>query len=82
MECFGFCYNQPSFGLSQNQQRISGFDAEECSGFLGNDDLTAVTDLCGAEYPLGIGLTQNVFASRHIITSLNHIFHIFHTDEL
>ena len=43
------------------------------------NDLTAVTDFGGAENPWGFAFAQYVFASRHGITSLIHIFHTFHT---
>ena len=49
--------------LAKDQQGVSGFNAEELPGLLGNHDLTPVTHLCGAEYPLLLALTKNVFAA-------------------
>ena len=63
--------------FASEQQGIAGFDPEKFPGFLGDHDLSPVTDSCSTEYPLLFVFAEDVFASGHFITSF--IFFILFT---
>ena len=56
-----FADDQTGFGFAKDQKGITRFNSEEFPCFLGNDDLTTVADLGGAEDPL-FAFAQDVFA--------------------
>ena len=63
-EDLGLRHHQAADLIAQDQQGVSGRDAEKAAGLLGDDDLSPVAHLGGAEDPV-FGHAQHVLASRH-----------------
>ena len=62
---FGFGYDKTGFVFAQNQQCVTGLDAEELPGFLGNDDLSPIAHLGGAKNTVLVTFAEDVLASSH-----------------
>ena len=66
--------------LAKNQQGVAGFNAEKLPGFFWNDDLTTITNFCGAENFLCVLFSQNMFTACYDDPLLSHFSYFSHRE--